>query len=274
MFKKKLESYIKNKNSLLCIGLDCDLASIPPFLLNEPDPLLKFNREIIEATSDLVVAYKPNIAFYETLGSEGWNLLEKTLSLIPSDNLIIADAKRADIGNTSRKYAELYFQNLNVDAITVAPYMGYDSIQPFIEFDDKGIFVLCLTSNRGAEDFQYLTVDSEPLYLKIARKVNEWNLKFGNCGLVVGATHPENLDSIRELSPHLPFLIPGIGTQGGNLEMTVRYGTDSEAGCTLINVGRKIIYASDREDFAQAAREMTLNFNHQINEFRTKKLYQ
>jgi len=248
MFKKKLESLIQKKNSLLCIGLDCDLSQIPPFLLNEPDPLYSFNKEIIEATSDLVIAYKPNIAFYESLGIEGWNLLEKTISLFPSDNITIADAKRGDIANTARKYADLYFQNYNFDGITAPPYMGYDSIQPFLEYDEKCTFVLCLTSNPGAIDFQYLDINSEPLYLKVAKKVNEWNLQYGNCGLVVGATHPENLDSIRNASPFLPFLIPGIGTQGGNLELTVQYGTDSNAGCTLINIGRKILYSSNKKD--------------------------
>jgi orotidine-5'-phosphate decarboxylase len=272
MFKKRLESVIQQKNSLLCVGLDCDLASIPSFLLSESDPLYTFNKEIIEATADLVIAYKPNIAFYESLGIEGWNLLEKTIALIPADNLTIADAKRGDITNTSRKYANLYFQSYEFDGITVSPYMGYDSIEPFLEYGDKCTFILCLTSNQGAEDFQYLNINSDPLYIRVARKVNEWNLKYGNCGLVVGATHPENLDSIRMMSPYLPFLIPGIGTQGGNLEMTIQYGTDSEAGCTLINIGRKILYASNKKDFGRAARDLVIAYNEQISEYRKSKL--
>ena len=267
MFKNRLESAIQQKNSLLCIGLDCDLASIPPYLLNEPDPLYTFNKEIIEATADLVVAYKPNIAFYE-----GLHLLEKTIDLIPADNLTIADAKRGDIANTASKYADLYFQNYNFDAITVSPYMGSDSIEPFLEYDNKCTFVLCLTSNQSAVDFQYLDINSETLYLKVAKKVNKWNLKYGNCGLVVGATHPENIDSIRMISPYLPFLIPGIGTQGGNLELTIQYGTDTNASGTLINIGRKILYASNKKNFGTVARELVINYNEQINEYRNLKL--
>ena len=243
MFKNRLESAIQQKNSLLCIGLDCDLASIPPYLLNEPDPLYTFNKEIIEATADLVVAYKPNIAFYES-----------------------------DIANTASKYADLYFQNYNFDAITVSPYMGSDSIEPFLEYDNKCTFVLCLTSNQSAVDFQYLDINSETLYLKVAKKVNKWNLKYGNCGLVVGATHPENIDSIRMISPYLPFLIPGIGTQGGNLELTIQYGTDTNASGTLINIGRKILYASNKKNFGTVARELVINYNEQINEYRNLKL--
>ncbi|UCF65464.1 MAG: orotidine-5'-phosphate decarboxylase [bacterium] len=271
MFKEKLKKYTQNKNSLLCIGLDCDIRKIPPFLLEEDDPLFTFNREIIEATADLAIAFKPNIAFYETLGPTGWHLLEKTLEYIPGDCLVIADAKRGDIGNSARKYADLYFQSYSFDAITVSPYMGYDSIQPFIEYDDKATFVLCLTSNSGSHDFQYLNSGSEPLYLKIARKVSEWNLEKGNCGLVVGATHPENLSSIREVSPQLPLLIPGIGTQGGNLKLTVQYGTDEKGEGALINVSRSIIYASPDENFAEAARDKALEYKHAINAIRKVK---
>jgi len=272
MFKEKLKNFIRHKDSLLCIGLDCDIRKIPPFLLEEEDPLYTFNKEIIEATADLAIAFKPNIAFYEALGAAGWHLLEKTLQLIPGDCLIIADAKRGDIGNSARKYADLYFQNYSFDAITVSPYMGYDSIQPFLEYDDKATFVLCLTSNSGAYDFQYLNLGSEPLYIKIARKVSEWNLEKGNCGLVVGATHPENLGSIREVSPHLPFLIPGIGTQGGNLKLTVQYGTDDKGEGAMINISRSVIYASSENNFAEAARNKALEYKEAINAIRKYKI--
>lgn len=271
MFKSKLEKIIKDKNSLLCIGLDCDIEKIPRFLLDESDPLLSFNKEIINATSEYAIAYKPNISFYEALGIPGWNLLEKTLAEIPHDILTIADAKRSDIGNSSIKYADLFFNMFGFDAITVSPYMGFDSIQPFLEFDDRCTFILCLTSNEGSRDFQYLNVDSEPLFIKIARKVTEWNLTNSNCGLVVGATHPEDIGSIREIAPHLPFLIPGIGIQGGNLKLTIQYGTDDSGGCTLINVGRSILYASSQKNFAEQAREKARFFKEEINSFRLQK---
>jgi orotidine-5'-phosphate decarboxylase len=271
MFKKKLSHSIKERNSLLCIGLDPDIERIPSFLLKEKDPLYTFNREIIEATKDITIAYKPNIAFYETLGSEGWHLLDKTLQLIPAECIIIADAKRGDIGNTSRKYAELYFQSYRFDAITVNPYMGFDSISAFMEYENCAVFVLCLTSNKGSCDFQYLNTEGEPLYIKIARQVLEWDLNYGNCGLVVGATHPEDLGSLREMAPITPFLIPGIGAQGGNLQTAVQYGTDESAGCALINSSRSIIYASSDTDFAEGARIAAQNLNKEINEFRRLK---
>jgi orotidine-5'-phosphate decarboxylase len=272
MFKDRLNQLIEKKNSLLCVGLDPDIELIPKFLLRDRDPLFTFLKEIIEATSDTAIAYKPNIAFYETLGTPGWKLLEKILEIIPPDMLLIADAKRADIGNSSRKYAELFFQNYKFDAITVSPYLGQDSIIPFMDFEDRGIFVLCLTSNKGSQDFQYLNIDSEPLYLRIARKVSEWNLRSGNCGLVVGATHPEDMGSIREVAPELPFLIPGIGAQGGNLKIAVQFGTDAASGCALINASRSILYASPDVDFAMAAEEAANKLKDEINQNRKIKL--
>jgi orotidine-5'-phosphate decarboxylase len=272
MFKDRLNQLIEKKNSLLCVGLDPDIELIPKFLLRDRDPLFTFLKEIIEATSDTAIAYKPNIAFYETLGTPGWKLLEKILEIIPPDMLLIADAKRADIGNSSRKYAELFFQNYKFDAITVSPYLGQDSIIPFMDFEDRGIFVLCLTSNKGSQDFQYLNIDSEPLYLRIARKVSEWNLRSGNCGLVVGATHPEDMGSIREVAPELPFLIPGIGAQGGNLKIAVQFGTDAASGCALINASRSILYASPDVDFTMAAEEAANKLKDEINQNRKIKL--
>ncbi len=272
MFKNKLNQLIKNKNSLVCVGLDTDIERIPPFLLKENDPLYLFNREIVETTKDVAIAYKLNTAFYEALGIEGWKLLEKTLKAIPSDTLIIADAKRADIGNSARKYAETFFQTFPFHAITVSPYMGSDSIEPFLEFTDRGVFILCLTSNRGSLDFQYLTSDSEPLYMSVARKAVELNLEYSNCGLVVGATHPEDLSSIREAAPDLPFLIPGIGAQGGNLRMAVQFGTDDSGNSALISSSRGILYASRGKDFAQAARRAAILLKNQINQIRQFKM--
>jgi orotidine-5'-phosphate decarboxylase len=272
MFKDRLNQIIEKKNSLLCVGLDPDIELIPKFLLQDSDPLFTFLKEIIEVTRDVAVAYKPNIAFYETLGISGWRLLEKVLEIIPSDVLLIADAKRADIGNSSRKYAELFFHNYKFDAVTVSPYLGQDSVIPFMDFEDRGVFVLCLTSNKGSLDFQYLNIDAEPLYLKIARRVTEWNLRSGNCGLVVGATHPEDLGSIRDAAPGLPFLIPGIGAQGGNLKIAVQFGTNPDGGCALINAGRSILYASQETDFAEAAEEAAKNLNEQINTYRQLKI--
>ncbi len=268
IFKSRLNSLIEKKNSLLCVGLDSDIQRLPKALMNESDPLLVFNREIIQATRDLAVAFKINIAFYESLGTSGWELLEKTLQLIPPDVLTIADAKRADIGNSSRKYAETFFQTYQFDAITVTPYMGFDSISPFLDFEDKGVFILCLTSNEGSKDFQYLLVDGEPLYVQVARRAVEWNLTYGNCGLVVGATHPEDMEFLRNVASSLPFLIPGIGAQGGDLATAVRFGTDSEGKSALISASRSIIYASEGADFAAAAREVARNLKDEINLFR------
>ncbi len=271
MFKDKLNQLIDKKNSLLCVGLDTDLERIPKFLLSENDPLLIFNREIIQATSDYTAAYKINIAFYEALGVAGWRLLEKTLKLLPGHTVLIADAKRADIGNTSRKYAETFFETYQFDAVTVSPYMGTDSLSPFLEFSDRGVFILCLTSNKGSQDFQYLNIDSEPLYLHVARKAALWNLEYGNCGLVAGATHPEDLSSIREIAPNLPLLIPGIGAQGGNLAMAVQFGTDENGRCALINSSRGIIYASDGPGFAEASKTAARELQNRINEMRQLK---
>lgn len=271
MFKNSLNKLIQKKNSLLCVGLDVDIERIPRLLWSEEDPLLTFSREIIRATGQLAVAFKLNMAFYESQGFSGYYLLEKTLDMIPSDALVIADAKRADIGNSSQKYAETFFQNFSFDAITVSPYMGKDSIIPFLQFKDRGVFVLCLTSNPGSGDFQYLTIDSEPLYLHVARQVVDWNLEYGNCGLVVGATHPEDLGSIREVAPNLPFLIPGIGAQGGNLFMAIRYGTDRRGDQALISASRSILYSSSDDDFAEAAGRAATELRDQMNQMRQFK---
>jgi orotidine-5'-phosphate decarboxylase len=267
MFSDKLNKVIKKRNSLLCVGLDTDIEHIPPFLLSELDPLFLFNKKIIEATREYVSAYKLNMAFYESLGIPGWELLEKTLSVIPKDILIIADAKRGDIENTSRKYAETYFKTYSFDCMTVSPFMGFDSVEPFLEYKEKGIFILCLTSNSGAQDFQSLRVEGDALYLKIIQKVLEWNFTYGNCGLVVGGTQVKEIEDIRNIAGNIPFLIPGIGAQGGNLEQVVKYATDDNGFSVLINASRSIIYASSEMDFAEKSRQRAKHLRDQINMF-------
>lgn len=265
MFNEKLNQYIATKRSNLCIGLDTDIEKIPNALLSEVDPLYTFNKAVIEATSDYAVAYKLNLAFYEVQGLPGWELLERTLALIPDNVLVIADAKRCDIENTAQKYAQAFFKTYPFDAITLSPYMGMDSITPFLEYEDRGIFLLCLTSNPGATDFQFLQTDGEPLYLKVAQKAVSWNFLYGNCGLVVGGTHTHEIREIRQAAPNLPFLVPGIGVQGGNLERVIEYATDEMGRSAIINSSRTIIYASAGRDFAEAARERAHHLRDQIN---------
>ena len=259
---KLLNTSRKNK-SWLCIGLDPD-----PELMPGVD-VLQFNKAIIEGTSDLVCAYKPNLAFYEALGTEGLAILGKTVKCIPGDIPVIGDAKRGDIGNTARAYARALFSVLGFDAATVNPYLGFDSIEPFINYQDKGVFILCRTSNRGATDFQDLRTNGLPLYEAVARKANEWNT-YGNIGLVVGATYPEELKKVRSICPEMPLLIPGVGAQGGDLASAVGYGVDARGEKAIINVSRQILYASKEKDFAQAARNMAEKIRNQINAYRDK----
>ncbi len=269
-FVERLIEIIRKKNSLLCIGLDTDIENIPEKLSGEKDPVFSFNKDIIDKTHDLAAAYKINTAFYEVNGVKGWTSLTKTIDYIPDDVIIIADAKRGDIGNTAKRYARAFFTELKADAVTLNPYLGSDSLEPFIEYDDKGLFILCLTSNKGAQDFQKLKIDGKYLYQVVAEKVVELN-KNGNCGLVVGATFPEEMKGIREIAHNLPILIPGIGAQGGDLEKTIYFGTDSKGELALINSSRGIIYSSKGDDFAQAARNAAEELKNQINIFRRKK---
>ena len=264
-FIEKLQKASEDNNSLLCVGLDPDPERMPDISVTE------FCQQIIEATSDLVCAYKPNLAFFEALGIDGLATLEKVLRNIPPNSPVIADAKRGDIGNTAKAYARAIFEVLGCDAATVNPYMGHESVQPFTNYKEKGTFILCLTSNAGAADFQHLLCqpDSKPLYETVAQKAQEWNIH-NNIGLVVGATRPEPLKRIRELCPEMPFLIPGIGAQGGALEATVRNGTDARGQNAIINVSRQILYASTRQDFAVAARTEALKMRDQINLYRTQ----
>jgi orotidine-5'-phosphate decarboxylase len=259
---KLLNASRKNK-SWLCIGLDPDPELMPGI------DVLQFNKAIIEATSDLVCAYKPNLAFYEALGTEGIAILEKTVKYIPGDIPVIGDAKRGDIGNTARAYAKALFSVLGFDAATVNPYLGFDSIEPFINYQDKGVFILCRTSNKGATDFQDLRTNGLPLYEAVAQKAKEWNTH-GNIGLVVGATYPEELKKVRSICPEMPLLIPGIGAQGGDLASAVGYGVDARGEKAIINVSRQILYTSKEKGFAQAARNVAEKIRNQINDYRNK----
>jgi orotidine-5'-phosphate decarboxylase len=267
-FIGKLAQAARKNRSLLCVGLDTDPALLPPGV----GPL-EFNREIIKATSDLVCAYKPNIAFYEAMGIEGLETLLKTREAVPAGIPVIIDAKRGDIGNTAKAYAKSLFENYGFDAMTASPYLGFDSLEPFIQYKDKGIFILCRTSNKGAADFQSLTVENngkkQPLYEVVAEKVKGWNV-YGNLGLVVGATYPQELEIIRKQYPEMPLLIPGIGTQGGELEQVVRSGADKKRVKTVINSSRQILYASKGKDFAAAARRETLALRDKINQILDK----
>jgi len=268
-FIEKLTKATQKNKSLLCIGLDPDPERMP-----DEVSVFEFNRAIIEATSDLVCAYKLNFAFYEVLGNEGLDALKRTVECIPNDIPVIGDAKRGDIGNTAKAYAKAIFTNFNFDATTVNPYLGFDSIEPFIQYRDRGVFILCRTSNAGAIDFQSLcsTIEdssNRPLFEIVALKASQWNVH-GNIGLVVGATYPEELKLIRNNHPDMPLLIPGIGTQGGDLALTARYGVDNKGEKAIINSSRQIIYASRAKDFAQAARRAAADLRDQINYHRSR----
>ncbi len=269
-FMDKLRKATTDHDSQVCVGLDPDLELMPPCVMSEPNPIYTFCSEIIEHTSDIAAAFKLNFAFFEAEGLKGWQALEMLLDRIPEGVLTIADAKRADIGNSSQKYAESILQRLNFDSVTVSPYMGKDSVEPFIQWPEKGAFVLALTSNPGSHNFQHLQISARPLYKKVIKEVMKWN-RHNNCGLVVGATHPSELESVRNLAPGLPFLIPGVGAQGGSLEAAVKNGTDTKGGLALINSSRGIIYKSHGSDFARAARAEVESLNRQIRALRHER---
>lgn len=253
MNRADLFQQIQQKKSYLCVGLDSDINRIPKHLLGLEDPIFEFNKRIIDATQDLCVAYKPNIAFYEALGSKGWKSLEKTLDYIPEEHFTIADAKRGDIGNTSRLYAKAFFEQMNFDSVTVAPYMGVDSVQPFLEFENKWVILLALTSNKGSNDFQFALQDNgQALYEKVMRTAQSWGNP-DNLMFVCGATHPEKFKELRSIAPDNFFLVPGIGAQGGDLEKVSEFGMNDHCGL-LVNSSRGIIFAGDGEDFAEQAR--------------------
>ena len=268
-FTDKLLKIQRKNRSLLCVGLDTDPAKLPPHLAKTKNAVTTFNRHIIEATSDLVCAYKLNLAFYEALGEGGWHALKETLSLIPRNIITIGDAKRGDIGNTAERYASALYEGFGFDASTVNPYLGYDCVEPFIRSEQHGAFILALTSNEGSSDFQRLTIHGRPLYEKVIQASLRWNTK-GNLGLVVGATHPAELKPIRDLAPKMPILIPGIGKQGGDLESAVRFGCDKNGLLAVINASRSVLYASSGKNFADAARTEASHLRDQIQKFRTQ----
>ena len=254
MTTQQLVSEIHKKKSFLCIGLDVDLNKIPEYLLNEEDPIFEFNKAIIDATHHLCVAYKPNTAFYEAYGLKGWKALEKTINYLNTNHpeiFTVADAKRGDIGNTSTMYAKAFFEDLAFDSVTVAPYMGKDSVEPFLAFKDKHTILLALTSNAGAYDFQTKTIDGQELYKQVLETSKTWT-NSESLMYVIGATKAEYLAEIRQIIPDSFLLVPGVGAQGGNLQEVCKYGMNKSVGL-LINSSRGIIYASNDKNFAKAA---------------------
>lgn len=268
-FKEKLEKIGSKNNSLLCVGLDIDAEKMPKHLFKiNNDPYFKFNKSIIDATKDLVCAYKINMAFYEALGLKGYKLLQKTIKYAPSDIIVILDGKRNDIGNTAKKYAKSLFEELGADAATITPYLGKDGIMPFLNYKDKCSFILCRTSNPSAVDFQDLKVEAKPLFEYVANKIKQWNTN-DNCGAVVGATYPDELKTIRSiLGDNIPLLIPGVGSQGADVEKTVKYGTNSKGKMAIINSSRSIIYAGNDKDYAEKIRKAAISLRDEINKFR------
>ena len=270
MKRQELIRQIREKRSFLCVGLDTDLDKIPAHLLQTEDPVFEFNKAIIDATMDLCVAYKPNIAFYEALGPKGWESLKKTIDYIPDHCMTIADAKRGDIGNTSTYYAKTFFEYLDCDAVTVAPYMGEDSVTPFQEFENKWVILLALTSNKGALDFQFTTdASGEELYKKVLKKSSKWGSE-NNLMYVVGATRAEGIAEVRKIVPNHFFLVPGVGAQGGSLEDVAKYGWNDDCGL-LVNASRSIIYASNTTDFSSEARKEAQKLQVEMDRILTAK---
>ncbi len=265
MNKLQLIRHIKEKGSFLCVGLDTDISKIPKHLQSHPDAIFEFNKAIIDATKDHCVSYKINTAFYEAEGLKGWEAMEKTLHYIPSTHFKIADAKRGDIGNTSAQYAKTFFETLPFDAVTVAPYMGEDSVRPFLEYEDKFAIVLGLTSNKGANDFELKKIDEDYLYEKVLSTVASWGTP-DNLMFVVGATQATELLNVRNIIPDHFLLVPGVGFQGGSLEEVSKYGMNKDCGL-LVNVSRAIIYASEHENFTAEAKEIALQYQVEMREY-------
>lgn len=263
----QLAHHIQRKRSFLCVGLDPEQSKLPRHLLGSDEPIFDFCRQIVEATRDYTVAYKPNIAFFEQLGPRGWDILRQVLDEIPDDCLAIADAKRGDIGNTARMYASTFFETYPFDACTVAPYMGSDSVTPFLDFEGKWTFLLGLTSNPGAADFQLKSLGDSTLFETVIGTAEQWaaNAK-GHLGYVVGATRPEYIQQVRALAPNAFLLVPGVGAQGGDLEAVCAAGKN-DLGGLLINASRSILYASSGHDFADRAAEAAKGMQQQMEKF-------
>ncbi len=268
MTRQFLVDQIKQKQSYLCVGLDSDITKLPQHLQSKPGAVFQFNKAIIDATKDFCVSYKINTAFYESQGLKGWEAMEQTVNYIPSTHFKIADAKRGDIGNTSAQYAKAFFETLPFDAITVAPYMGEDSIRPFLEYDDKWTIVLGLTSNKGAADFELQKTGEEYLYEKVLRTVSSWG-NANNLMFVVGATQAIELQNIRKMIPDNFLLVPGVGAQGGSLEEVSKYGMNKDCGL-LVNASRAVIFASDGDAFAEAAAKAARDYNDEMKQYLSK----
>lgn len=265
MNRNQLVKQIQEKRSFLCVGLDTDLSKIPNHLKNHPNAIVAFNKAIIDATKDHCVSYKINTAFYEAMGLKGWAAMEETVHYIPDTHLKIADAKRGDIGNTSSQYAKAFFETLPFDAITIAPYMGEDSIRPFLEYEDKWTIVLGLTSNKGAADFELQPTGNQLLYQKVLQTVAQWGHP-NNLMFVVGATQATELAIIRQIIPDHFLLVPGVGFQGGSLEEVSKYGLNQQCGL-LVNASRAIIYASSGENFATEAKEIAQQYQTEMGQY-------
>ncbi len=268
MTRQQLIDQIFFKKTYLCVGLDTDLTKIPKHLLKEKDPVFEFNKQIIDATKDLCVSYKINTAFYEANGVKGWESMEKTVNYIPKTHFTIADAKRGDIGNTSSQYAKAFFETLNFDAITVAPYMGADSILPFLEFKNKWTIVLGLTSNSGSKDFELQKCGEDYLFEKVLKTASTWG-NLDNLMFVIGATQAAEFEKIRQITPHHFYLVPGVGAQGGSLKdisekAMIKDNTGKNICGILVNASRAIIYASDGKDFAVAARSVASAYQQEM----------
>lgn len=276
MNRIQLVNQIKEKQSYLCVGLDTDITKIPKHLQSNANAVFEFNKAIIDATKDHCVAYKINTAFYEAMGLKGWQAMEETVNYIPSTHFKIADAKRGDIGNTSSQYAKAFFETMQFDAITVAPYMGEDSVKPFLEYEDKWAIVLGLTSNKGSEDFQQQFIAAHGmhpsqydfLYQRVIKKVSEWGNE-NNLMFVIGATKAEEFADIRKLLPNHFLLVPGVGFQGGSLQEVSEYGMNKDCGL-LVNASRAIIYASEGEDFSTEAKAIAQQYQIEMSKYLTE----
>jgi orotidine-5'-phosphate decarboxylase len=266
MHRNELVAQIKKKKSVLCVGLDTDASKLPLHLQNDPNGILLFNKAIIDATKEYTVAYKINTAFYEAMGIKGWEIMQATLAYIPKEIFTIADAKRGDIGNTATQYAKTFFETYPYDSVTVAPYMGADSVQPFLAFENKWAIVLGLTSNPGSQDFQMLSLaDQSFLYERILKTVSSWGTP-ENTMFVIGATRADQLQNVRNILPHHFLLIPGVGAQGGDVATVCEHALTADGGI-LINVSRGIIYASSQEDFASKAQDAAKMYQQEMQQF-------
>jgi len=265
MTRNQLIGQIRQKKSYLCIGLDTDINKIPKHLLSSTDPVFEFNRQIINSTKDFCVSYKINTAFYEAMGLKGWESMQKTVDYIPSTHFKIADAKRGDIGNTSTQYAKAFFEKLNFDAVTIAPYMGEDSVRPFLQYEGKWAIVLGLTSNEGAKDFEFQKIGDEFLYEKVLKTVSQWGTT-ENLMFVIGATQASEFEKIRQIAPNHFYLVPGVGAQGGSLKEISEKAMNAECSL-LVNASRAIIYASNYEDFAEEAGKIAKAYQEEMSHY-------